>query len=95
MYEAKSIVQDTTSWLVQSWAAFVISTAAMLYGIWELPAHDWARAFLGIAFLFSVSASFTLAKTLRDRHEATKLVNRLSNATAEKIISEHERRKAA
>ena len=91
----KGIIGDTTQWLFQCWAAFAISTAAMLYGIWQLNADNWARGFLGLGFLFSVSSCFTLAKAIRDRHEHQRLVNRISSAKAEKILNEHEMRNAA
>ncbi len=93
--EGRAIVSDSSGWYFQSWAAFAISTLAMLYGIWELNVDGWARAFLGLGFLFSVSSCFTLAKAIRDRHESRKLVNRISNAKAEKILNEHEMRSAA
>lgn len=93
--EGRGIVSDSSGWYFQSWAAFGISTLAVLYGIWALRADDWARAFLGLGFLFSVSSCFTLAKAIRDRHERQKLVNRISSAKAEKILNEHEMRSAA
>ena len=43
-----------------------------------------------MGLLFSVGSSLSLAKTLRDDHESKRLLNRLSNAKAEKIIREHE-----
>ena len=94
LHDTRGIVGDTSTWLFQSWAAFAISTGAMLYGIWSLNADSWARAFLGLGFLFSVSSCFSLAKAIRDRHESLKLVNRISSAKAEKIINEHEMRAA-
>ncbi len=50
----------------------------------------WLRAFLGMGLVFSVGSSFSLAKTLRDNHEARRLLNRLSDAKAEKILREFE-----
>jgi hypothetical protein len=38
---------------------------------------------------FSVSSSFTLAKTIRDNHEATTLTARIDEARVEKILADH------
>jgi hypothetical protein len=43
-----------------------------------------------MGLLFSVGSALTLAKTLRDNHEARRLINRLTEAKAEKIIREFE-----
>ena len=40
--------------------------------------------------LFLVGSSFTLAKTLRDNHEALRLVNRVKSAKTERLIREYE-----
>jgi hypothetical protein len=55
-----------------------------------LPVDAWIRAFFGMGLLFSIGSALTLAKTLRDNHEARRLLNRLSEAKTEKIIREFE-----
>ena len=62
----------------------------LLTGIVWLPVDDWTRGFLAMGLLFTVSACFTLAKTVRDSHEASKLINRLSGAKAERLLQEFE-----
>jgi hypothetical protein len=37
---------------------------------------DTYKAFLGVSWLYLISSAFTLAKTLRDRHEADLLEQR-------------------
>jgi hypothetical protein len=39
--------------------------------------------------LFLVGSTFTLAKTLRDEFEATKLINKIHEAKTEKILREY------
>ena len=82
--------RDTDAWVFQSWAAFVLSFGTTLTGIVWLPVDNWTRGFLAMGLLFTVSACFTLAKTVRDSHEAGKLINRLSGAKAEKLLQEFE-----
>jgi hypothetical protein len=86
--------RDTNAWVFQAWASFVISFAATLIGIVWLPVDHWVRAFLVMGLLFTVNACFTLAKTVRDNHEADKFINRLSGAKAEKLLQEFEGRSA-
>jgi hypothetical protein len=85
--------QDTHAWIIQVWAFFVIAVLAMGYSIISLPTDrpidNWMKGQLGITFLFSVSSTFTLAKTIRDNHEATRLVARIDEARVEKILTEH------
>ncbi len=82
--------QNTKAWRFQVWAIFLISLVATTSGILYLNMDIWAKAFLAMGFLSTVSACFTLAKTLRDDHEAEKLINRVSSAKAEKILTEYE-----
>jgi hypothetical protein len=84
------IQRDTTAWVFQVWASFVLATTATGIGIYYLPVDPWLRAFLAMGLLFSVGSSFSLAKTLRDNHEARRLLNRLSDAKTEKIIRDFE-----
>ena len=39
-----------------------------------------------MAFLFSLGSAFTLAKTIRDNHEGSKLINRITDARTEKVL---------
>jgi hypothetical protein len=82
--------RDTPAWVFQVWASFVIAVFTTGVGIVCLPIDAWQRGFLGMGLLFSVGSSLTLAKTLRDEHESKRLLNRLNEAKAEKIIREFE-----
>ncbi len=90
MIRTDEIRKDTGAWIFQVWASFVLAVGATSVGIAYLPLDVWLRAFLGMGLLFSVGSSLSLAKTLRDNHEATRLINRLSEAKTEKIIREYE-----
>jgi hypothetical protein len=61
--------RDTSPWRIQVWVAFGVSAFACLYGAFGLPGGELDRAFLGIGFLFSVFASFAVAKTVRDNRD--------------------------
>ncbi len=82
--------RDTTAWVFQTWASFAVSVGATIAGILYLPADAWMRGYLAMGLLFSVGSTVSLAKTVRDQHEAGKLVNRIAEAKAEKMIREIE-----
>jgi hypothetical protein len=90
MMRNDDIQRDTAAWIFQVWASFVLATCATGIGICYLPVDPWLRAFLGMGLLFTVGSTFSLSKTLRDNHEARRLLNRLTEAKAEKIIREFE-----
>lgn len=85
-----AFLKDTSAWIFQVWAAFVISFVASLVGIAYLPLVLWAKCFVALAYVFTVSSAFTLAKTIRDNHESRRLINRIAEAKAERILREYE-----
>lgn len=40
------------------------------WGLWRMEVNDTYKAFLGVSWLYLITCTFTLAKTLRDKHEA-------------------------
>lgn len=83
------------AWVVQSWLSFFISVAATALGIYCLPDGGWVKGFLAMGLLFTVGASLSLAKTVRDMHEATRLNARIDEARVSKLIAEHDPLKPA
>jgi hypothetical protein len=62
--------QHTLAWRFQVWASFVIAVLVTSIGIAYLPVPMWSKAFLGMGLLFTIGSCFSLAKTVRDDHEA-------------------------
>jgi hypothetical protein len=61
---------DTQGWVMMVWIALVAALALTAWGLWRMQMDVWIKNYLGVSWLFLVSTTFTLAKTLRDRHEA-------------------------
>ncbi|WP_304455075.1 YiaA/YiaB family inner membrane protein [Nocardiopsis sp. YSL2] len=61
--------RTTAQYFLQSVLAFAVSTIGVAVGIVYLPVDLWMRAFLGMSVLFVITATFTLAKCVRDRQE--------------------------
>jgi hypothetical protein len=62
---------DTQGWVITVWIAFAGALSLTAWGLWRMKIDPWQKAFLLMSWLFLISATFTLAKTLRDKHEAT------------------------
>ena len=88
--ETPQIRQDSAAWRFFVQVAFVVAVTLMCVGIWELPVNLWIRGFLGMGLFFTVSATITLTKTMRDAHEAHTLLKRSTDAKTEKMLHEYE-----
>ena len=61
---------DTPMWGLVVWGGFALAMALTGWGLWRMDVNPTYKAFLGVSWLFLISTVFTLAKTLRDAHEA-------------------------
>ena len=61
---------DTSSWVMTVWVAFAAAIALTAWGLWRMNIPGWQKNYMLVSWLFLVSSTFTLAKTVRDGHEA-------------------------
>ena len=61
---------DTPMWGAVVWGGFALAMGLTAWGLWRMDVNPTYKAFLGVSWLFLISTVFTLAKTLRDAHEA-------------------------
>ena len=61
---------DTPLWGPVVWGGFALAMTLTAWGLWRMQINPTYKAFLGVSWLFLISTVFTLAKTLRDAHEA-------------------------
>ena len=61
---------DTGSWVMTVWAAFAAAILLTAWGLWRMAIPAWEKNYMVVSWLFLISATFTLAKTVRDAHEA-------------------------
>ncbi len=66
--EGKKI--DTPMFKLVVWGGFFLAMSLTGWGLWRMEINETYKAFLGVSWLYLITCSFTLAKTLRDRHEA-------------------------
>lgn len=61
---------DTPLFRLVVWSAFFLAMALTGWGLLRMAINPAYKAFLGVSWLYLITCSFTLAKMLRDRHEA-------------------------
>ena len=61
---------DTPLWGGVVWGGFALAMALTGWGLLRMQVNPTYKAFLGVCWLYLISSVFTLAKTLRDAHEA-------------------------
>ena len=86
----ENIYSHSTGWLFYVKAAFVIALVALGGGIVFSETSLMEKGYFAISALFLVSSSFTLAKTMRDEHEALRLINRINDAKTSRILKEYD-----
>jgi hypothetical protein len=61
---------DTPMWNLVVWGGFGVAMALTGWGLWRMQINPAYKGYLLVSWLFLISSAFTLAKTLRDAHEA-------------------------
>lgn len=68
------------------YATFVLSLAMVGGGVLFMPIDYWMKGFLGMGIVMLVQSCIIVTKTIRDNQEAEKLVNRIEDARAERLL---------
>ena len=85
--------QHTSSWVTFTYATFIASVIMVTGGLVLLPVDFWVKGYLAMGILMVIQTCMTMTKTIRDVHEGGKLVNRIEDAKAERLLMGIERGK--
>ena len=80
---------DSPAWILFCYVSFATALAMMLGGILFLSTDIAMRLYFIMGTIFLVGSSITLTKTMRDQHESGKLINRIEDAKAERLLKEY------
>jgi hypothetical protein len=61
---------DTPAFRFVVWGAFALAMGLTAWGLLRMQINETYKAYLGVSWLYLITCTFSLAKTLRDRHEA-------------------------
>ena len=74
--------KDTPMFKLVVWGGFLLAMSLTGWGLWRMEVHETYKAFLGVSWLYLITCTFTLAKTLRDHHEVDVVAARLARRSA-------------
>jgi len=73
----RGLGRDVPMWGAVVWGGFAVAMGLTGWGLAGMDINSAYKAYLGVSWLYLVTTAFTLAKMLRDRHEADLLEARL------------------
>jgi hypothetical protein len=76
----------SAAWVTFTYISFAVSLFMVAVGIFFLPLDPWVKGYLAMGVVLLIQSCVTLTKTMRDMHEGDRLVNRLEDAKAERIL---------
>ena len=82
--------KNTPAYYLMAILSFGIALAVVVIGEVYLPVPAWTRAFLALGTTFLVSATFTLAKCVRDQQENDAVVSRIDAARLERMLAAYD-----
>lgn len=81
---------DSPAWSLYCCVSFVVAVIMMGIGISVMPGETWIRAYFAMSAMLLTGSTFTLAKMLRDRHEAQRLHQRIEEAKTEQLLKTYD-----
>ena len=79
---------SSAGWTTFAYASFAMAVFMSGLGIYALDHNIWVKGYMMMAMVFLTGSTFTLAKTVRDEHEARRFANRIEEAKTEKLLME-------
>ncbi len=90
MNNANLTQKDSAAWSAFVKISFVFALGTTSMGVFLLPVDLWVKGYIAMGLYFVVTSTVSLSKTLRDEHEAKKIVNKISNARTEKLLKDYD-----
>ena len=82
--------KPTSAFYAQAAISFGVAAGGVLLGVAYLPVSGWMRAFLALGLLYTITSAFSLAKCIRDLHEANTVVHRVDEARLERFLADYD-----
>ena len=82
----QTTAQHSTAWVGFTYASFIGALAMVAAGIVFMPIDVWLKGYLAMGIVMLIQSCVTLTKTARDRFEGSRLVNRIEDARAERLL---------
>src|SRR3954470_7910482 len=84
----QNVQPHSGAWVTFTYVSFSASAFMVAIGVYFLPLDLWIKGYLSMGIVMLIQSCVTLTKTIRDMHESGKLVNRIEDAKAERLLME-------
>ena len=84
----QNVQPHSNAWVTFTYVSFPASAFMVALGVFYLPIDLWMKGYLSMGIVMLIQSCVTLTKTIRDMHESGKLVNRIEDAKAERLLME-------
>jgi hypothetical protein len=84
----QNIQHHSNAWVTFTYASFGAAAFLVAIGVYFLPVDLWIKGYLAMGIAMLIQSCVTLTKTVRDVHESSRLVNRIEDAKAERLLME-------
>jgi len=82
----QNIQPHSGAWVTFTYGSFAAAAFLVSIGVFFLPVDLWMKGYLAMGVVMLIQTCVTLTKTVRDVHESGKLVNRIEDAKAERLL---------
>ncbi len=79
--------ENSAAFHTLAWVSFAVSTGGTFIGLYFVEMELIYKLFFIMSYLFTISACMTLSKVTRDKHEASKIYNKIESAKTDKFLS--------
>ena len=84
----QNVQPHSSAWVTFTYVSFAASAFMVAVGVFYLPIDLWMKGYLTMGIIMMIQCCVTLTKTVRDMHEGGKMVNRIEDAKAERLLME-------
>jgi hypothetical protein len=84
----QNVQPHSNAWVTFTYVSFAASAFMVSVGVFYLPIDLWMKGYLTMGIIMMIQCCVTLTKTVRDMHESGKMVNRIEDAKAERLLME-------
>jgi hypothetical protein len=83
-----NVQPHSNAWVTFTYVSFASSAFMVAIGVFYLPIDLWMKGYLSMGIIMLIQSCVTLTKTIRDMHESGRMVNRIEDAKAERLLME-------
>lgn len=80
-------INHSAAWITFTYANLIAALTLTVGGLVFLPIDFWIKGYMLMGIAMVTSSSVIVTKTMRDRQESTRLINKIEEAKTERILA--------